>query len=304
MSQLAHLRQKIKSIQTTKKVTHAIRLVSMSLYSKLEKQDATLKYYTTSLRNFFLEHLRYAPTWKNPTLQPDDLLDTNPLVIVISSSKGLCGSLNSNLFRQLEIAFSSKDHKKTNFITVGSKGNKFIKEQNWGPIEYSYNELNSNNFITIADALVEKICNAPRRYSSVSLFGTQRYSFFSQRPRKATIIPLTVAQTTAIVKQEEASGQENPKEVYSNHDNDEIIWEQSNEEILEVLSAGYLRCSLIDMLFQSLLSEYSARFLAMDSSTTNAEKYLERLTMQYNKARQAAITKEVSELSAGFLGHY
>lgn len=289
MSQLAHLRQKIKSIQTTKKVTHALRLVSMSLYSKLEKQDATLKYYTKTIRNLFTEHLQYAPDWKNQVLLPNDLLDSNPLFIVVSSSRGLCGSLNSNLFRYLESAIFVKEHQEARYITVGAKAHKFIKERAMGTIEYSYNELNSNNFITIADALVEKILNAPKHYSSVALFGTERRSFVHQNPRKATIIPIIADQKKT---ETNAKNQE---------ENKEVIWEQSNEEILEVLSTGYLRCSIIDMLFQSLLSEYSARFLAMDSSTTNAEKFLERLTIQYNKARQASITKEVSELSAGFV---
>ncbi len=294
MSQLAYLRQKIKSIQTTKKVTHAIRLVSMSLYSKLEKQDATLKYYTQTVRNLFKDHLQYAPDWKNDVLLPNDLLDTKPLFIVVSSSRGLCGSLNSNLLRYLESAVFIKEHQKAQFITVGTKAHKFIKERNWGEITYSYNELNGNNFITIADSLVEKITNNQLHYSSVSLLGSERRSFFSQRPRKVTLIPLVIDQ---------AKTQEQPIIDAPNHNHEEeIIWEQRNEDILEVLSIGYLRCSIIDMLFQSLLSEYAARFIAMDGSTTNAEKYLEQLTLQFNKARQAAITREVSELSAGFLG--
>jgi F-type H+-transporting ATPase subunit gamma len=120
VSQLAYLRQKIKSIQTTKKVTHAIRLVSMSLYSKLEKQDNSLKYYTKTVRDLFKDHLQHAPEWKNPVLWPDDLLDTKPLFIVVSSSRGLCGSLNSNLFRYLETAIFVKEQKKVHFITIGT----------------------------------------------------------------------------------------------------------------------------------------------------------------------------------------
>lgn len=300
MSQLAHLRQKIKSIQTTKKVTHAIRLVSMSLYSKLERQDATLKYYTKTVRELFCDHLQYAPEWNNPVLVPQDLFDTNPLFIIVSSSRGLCGSLNSNLFRYLESAVFLKDQKKVSFITVGTKAHKFIKESGWGEVICNYAELNTNNFITVADSLVEKIVNAPVHYSSVSLLGSERRSFFSQRPRKMTLIPLSLE------KPQPTSGEQVPGDVTlgasQSHEEDEVIWEQQNEEILETLATGYLRCSLIDMLFQSLLAEYAARFLAMDNSTTNAEKYLEKLTLQYNKARQAAITKEVSELTAGCLG--
>jgi F-type H+-transporting ATPase subunit gamma len=208
--------------------------------------------------------------------------------------------LNSNLFRYLETAIFVKEQKKVHFITIGTKAHKFIKESGWGDIICSYNELNSNNFITVADSLVERIINTPVRYSSVSLLGSERRSFFSQRPRKVTLVPLAFDQPK--LTPHEQVTKDSMVTVPSQSHEEEIIWEQRNEEILEVLSVGYLRCSIIDMLFQSLLSEYAARFLAMDNSTTNAEKYLDRLTLQYNKARQAAITKEVSELSAGCLG--
>jgi F-type H+-transporting ATPase subunit gamma len=301
VSQLAYLRRKIKSVQTTKKVTHAIRLVSMSLYSKLEKQNDALQYYNKVVCDVFMDHLRAAPHWKSTVLFPDNSSHRAQLIIVVSSSRGLCGSLNSSLFRYVEAAISQEDQSIIpEFITVGTKAYKFIKEHNLGNIVCNYNELNSNNLITVIDSLVEMIMNASNNYSSVVIFGSERRSFFLQRPQKKILIPLIFDQQTKIptIKNENESVGEVAQKRYS----EDVIFEQSNEEILDVLSIGYLRCSLIDTLFQSLLSEHAARFLAMDSSTTNAEKYLNRLTLQYNKARQTAITKEVSELTAGFLG--
>lgn len=294
MSQLAHLRQKIRSIQTTKKVTHAIRLVSMSLYGKLEKQASHLHYYTKTVRSFFFEHLCQISAWKHPVLMPEHKERGRRLVVLVATSRGLCGSLNTNLFRHFsEHILPSLDFERCSFITVGAKAYKFVKEQLHQEVSFNYQELNSNNFITIADALLEKIIHAQNPYAAVSFVTTERKSFFCQMPKATQLIPLN----TSLVGEQVNAGQCAP------HGPGALIWEQPAEKILDSLAIGYVRSSIIEILFQALLSEYAARFLAMDGSTTNAEKYLERLTLQYNKARQAAITKEVSELTSGFMGN-
>lgn len=299
MLELARLKQQIKTIQTTKKVTHAIRLVSMSLYSKLEKQDATLKYYIKNVQDLFVDLTKTVPLWQNSILFPQDLFDTKPLFIIAATSKGLCGSLNSNLFRYLDQSIFLKDNQSSHFITLGQKAHKYVKDKGWDEIIGIYNEFNSSNFITIADALVERIVHGPVRYSSVSFFSNERKSFFTQRPYKLTLIPVVLEHQKDVLFEE--GEEEQAVGTHQFTETDDIIWEQHIEDVLDVLAVSYLRSSIISVLFQELLAEYSARFLAMDSSTTNAEKFLERLTLQYNKARQAAITKEVSELSAGFL---
>jgi F-type H+-transporting ATPase subunit gamma len=79
---------------------------------------------------------------------------------------------------------------------------------------------------------------------------------------------------------------------------DTILWEQPQEEVLDFLAIRYLRSTIIQHIFQALRAEHAARFMAMENSTNNAEKYLDRLTLQFNKLRQSLITKEVSELSS------
>ena len=84
MAQLSILKQKLNSIKTTKKITHAIRLISMSFYSKLEKQEQYLKEYQKRILTIFLELLKQNPEWKNKRLFPQDIMDKSPLVILIS----------------------------------------------------------------------------------------------------------------------------------------------------------------------------------------------------------------------------
>jgi len=283
---LIQLRQKIKSIQMTKKITHAVRLVSMSLYARMEKQDTSLKRYVQTMQHLFVRLSQCAPDWKSSLLLPENSPDENHLVIVIATSKGLCGSLNANLFRHFEATFDLQNAQNLNFITIGQKATKFIKDKPFGTLISTYTELHSNNFITIADDLVIKLMASS--FTSITIYSSELKSFFVQKPYRMELVPVNKISTDV------------SDQAFEGLDPDSMIWEQDRYELLDHLAPHYLRSSLMLILFQALRSEHAARFLAMENSTTNAEKYLEKLTLQYNKLRQALITKEVSELCAAF----
>jgi len=292
VAHLIQLRQKIKSIQTTKKITHAVRLVSMSLYARMEKQDVPLKRYVTTMQQLFIRLSQCVPDWKSPLLISEDSANSNPLVIIVGTSKGLCGSLNSNLFRYYESTCEFGTIPNLNIITIGQKATKFMKEQPFGTLICSYAELNSNNFITIADDLVVKL--KASNFSSVVMYSTELKSFFVQKPCHVNIIPINNTQ----------SGQQEPvrdiPQDFDGFEQESLIWEQDRYELLDYLAPQYLQSMIMHILFQALRAEHAARFLAMENSTANAEKYLERLTLQYNKLRQSLITREVAELCASF----
>jgi len=105
MSQLIQLRRKIKSFSSTKKITYAMRLTARSLYSRLEKQNVPLAYYKQTVEEIFKTLIKRATGWKNPILFPKDILNSKPLIIIVASSKGLCGSFNTNLFRYTQQHF-------------------------------------------------------------------------------------------------------------------------------------------------------------------------------------------------------
>lgn len=291
MSHLVQLREQIKAVQTTKKITHAVRLVSMSMYSKLEKFTTPHKTYFESIANFFTALLERKAGWQDPIFNPDDVLDSRPLFIIIATSKGLCGSLNSNLFRFLEQSIFTQPHQDAKFIVLGLRGIRYIKERSWGEVIYAYPELNSNNYTTIAEDIVDRIVNSNKNYSSVTFFGSRLQSFFQQQPKKMCLLPLR-HDDLGLFRRDDAA--------LENQDSlgDDPILEQQIDELLEYTAASYTYAYVLNVLFQAILAEHAARFLAMDSSTTNAEKYLEKLTLQYNKMRQAVITKEVAELSS------
>lgn len=288
MSKQIQLKEKIKSIQTTKKITHAIRLVAMSLHGKLRTQTPDIQNYSQKLTTLFYELLQYNENWQNPFLL-NNIPDTNPLFVIISTSKGLCGGLNSNLFKFILNNLELAKIQTPKFVTIGLKAPKFINDNNLGEIILSYNDFNSNNYLSIASNFMERAANKSSYFTSVTIFYNEPKSFFAQKPAMLKLLPFEVNQTTINTQK------------HTTKSSTELIWEQDNKRILDYLCLAYLKGQIINILLKALESEYSARFLAMDNSTTNAEKYIEKLILQYNKLRQAEITKEVSALCSGFM---
>ena len=179
-----------------------------------------------------------------------------------------------------------EEHQTPTFITIGNKATKLVEQQKLGKILESYTDLNSNNFTDIAMRIKKVIATTSdnAQYSSVTFYSTYLKNFFSQAPRKNTIIPLNY------LNEQKDNDQKNIEPV-------EPIWEQNIKEIADIMGMNYLQSNITHILFQALISEYAARFVSMDGATTNAESYLEKLTLQFNKLRQGLITKEVSELS-------
>jgi len=232
----------------------------MSLYSKLEKKNDPINYYKNTLQTFFCKIVELFPEWGNPVMLPKDILDSTPLIILITSTKGFCGGFNADLTKFFKRTFFKEEHQVPNFITVGQKATNFIKEENLGKTFYSFNTLNSNNYLNITNELIDIIINKDNNFSSISVYSNFFRNFFIQKPNKTIITPLDLSQTST----DEAKIL----------DRDDFIWENNPKE--------------------------AARFLAMDNATNNAEKILEQITRKYNKLRQASITKELLELSASF----
>jgi F-type H+-transporting ATPase subunit gamma len=210
-------------------------------------------------------------------LRPTEAAHHNPLIILIGSQKGLCGSFNASLFQ----LFSNRQKERSHYsvITVGKRATNYIQKSGQGKLIGFYNTFGLHNALTIAESLLREIIQ--HAYSSVVIYSNAAPSFFLQKPIAAQIIP---------------SG---PMEEVSS--TLEYEWEQPAQEILAFLAHQQILSQIQNALFQSLLAEHAARFISMDSSTRNAEQLLERMQRDYNKLRQAKITRELTELSSFFL---
>lgn len=286
------MRQKIKSIQTTKKITHALRLVSMSHYSRLEHQAQFVRTYVESLSSVFGDLLKNKADWNSPALAMWQRADACKIWIIVATSKGLCGSLNSNLFRFISKEIAEESAKNIKFITIGQKASTFVRDHLNGEIICSYNDFNSSNYLLITDDLITKVNDLKLCFSSVMFYFNEPKSFFVQKPSKFKLLPLS---------QEIFSKNNKFVQNQAYKQTRDLIWEQNVSVTLDFMLIRFIKSQISYIFLRSLISEYTARFIAMDSSTTNAEKYLEKLTLQYNKIRQSTITREISELSASFM---
>ena len=279
MSQLMQMRQRMKAVETIKKITHAMRLISMSTHSRMKHQEASLTRYQETINHLFAKAHALHPDYKDPLLQPEKTNKHHPLIILVGSQKGLCGSFNSALFQFVNL--QTLNQKRCSIITVGKRAYQFVQKKELGTVIASFDTFALHNMLTIADSIMQEIIHTRPHYSSVVVFSNRAPSFFAQKPTKQTIIPAAPAEKETMAK--------------------DFYWEQPAQEILDYLSHQYILSHVQQALFQSLLAEHAARFISMDSSTRNAKDMLESLQLNYNKLRQAKITRELTELSSFFL---
>lgn len=278
MAELIHMRQRIKTVSTIQKITHAMRLVSMSAHAQLGKQYHAIQRYhaavTSILRQLythFHELTRSAPAAPG---QPE-------LLIVIGSEKGLCGSFNSTLFYTLTEYIAQKN-RPISLIPIGKKATDFIQMAYAQRHIYSFSHLAPNTASGIAQALTERICDTAEPYPSVVVLSNAMKSFFIQTPRITPLIPVQLSPQHTDVTMPS------------------YTWDVDPRELMTYLTRQYITSTLHSLLIESLYAEHAARFVSMDSSTRNAERILEDTRLKYNKLRQAKITKEILELADTF----
>lgn len=310
MSQLIQLRQRIASIKKTCKITRAMRVMAMSLYLKFEKQRASAARYRYYYEQMLKSLCSHGYDGKQSLFFSEDILDTHQLIVIIATTKGLCGSFNTNLKRYFIKNFFLASHQKASFIVVGERAKEFLEAHGPYSIVEEYDEISSNNVLTIAEGIIDHITKQTPYYSSVTFYSNYFRNFFIQIPQKTRLIPFS-AKILGLSAEPQKEGAVAPEKIENKGLQDislgpeeivyeeEPLWEQDKADTMIYLGMHFIRSKILNILYDSLLAEQASRFLAMDQSTNNAEKYLEKLTLHYNKSRQGLITQEVSELSAG-----
>jgi F-type H+-transporting ATPase subunit gamma len=289
MAQLIDLQRRIKAIKSTKKVTHAMRLIAVSTYSKLkDKQQSFLKYKNSS-EEIFSRLLKAQTKWRSNIIFPEDETNQNPLCIIISSSRGLCGPFHNNLAKHAKEKLRFRRHQKPVFITIGKRAQRIAEDimKNRGQgsfvLKKHYESFNMENISKISAEITNEIFNAKASYSLVCTLSNTFKNLFAQIPKLNIVAPFKHSQQSNIIESEN------------------YIWEQDHNEILQQLIKNYVSSNIWNSILESILSENAARFVAMDSATNSAESHAETLSLQYNKMRQSIITREVLELSSSLI---
>jgi len=256
MSHFILLRQRIKVVETIKKTTSAMRLISMSIHTRLRHQKETLEAYVAAIRTVEQE----IPLQRTVG-QPE------PLIILIGSQKGLCGTFNEHLFTYLHRNHPLTSRSKV--ITIGKYASDYTKQQGITPIS-SYDKLSPSQFVAIARQVTAHLVQVTE--TTAHMYSNHPVSFFLQKP-EVTIVDI---------------GQQ--------------IAAQSQDSQTTYIRHLALQATILHHIYESLLAEQAARFVAMDTAYHNADKVLEQTKLDYNKTRQAYVTRELIELASSMSG--
>jgi F-type H+-transporting ATPase subunit gamma len=217
--------------------------------------------------------------------------EKNVLIVVVSSDRGLCGAFNSSILRQAEKHWHACEAagKKVQLATVGRKARDFFRRRQ-APLFFVFEEVWEDLGLASARKVAEKVLEPylAGKVDAVYLVYNEFKSAMSQEVVTELLFPLKELGTT----QAEEDRPEWDRER-------EFLFEPDRGTLLEVLVPMYIEVTLYRALLESMASELGARMTAMDAATKNANEVIERLTLQYNRARQAAITTELMEIIGG-----
>lgn len=278
MSQLIHLKQRLKAIASIKKITQTMRLISMSAHSKLKKQSNAMQHLKNEIKP-----LLCALNETDALFQNQENAQHDTLYILFASEKGLCGTFNSSMFGYFNKILTPNALLNSHIITVGKKTLQYAEQKNITPI-MSFDKVLPNRLEIIAQELYEQVITLQNNYKKIVCLYNHPKTFFLQVPETVQIVPI----------------QPDPCDTVSQLHLDLYEWPQEIDEVATSLFYTLLKVNILLILTNSMLSEQSARFLSMDNATRSAETLQKNMKLAFNKLRQAKITRELIELAAGF----
>ena len=289
MPNLKELKNRISSVKSTRKITSAMKMVAASKLRRAQELAESSRVYADSL-SFILSSL--AGNTKNSSDLPEILTGREnskiSLLIINSSDRGLCGGFNSNLFRNAKKWISDQQGlgKSVKIMTVGKKASSFYKKTDLD-IVASFEDLNSNDRqLQVSEEIKNKIMELfeNNEIDEVSILFNKFVSAISQEPTYQSLIPLSNDETS---------------EEESEANNSVFEFEPDKNDLLEYLVPRNFLTQIYRSVLESSASEHAARMTSMDNATRNAGDMIDRLTLTYNRTRQAFITKELIEIISG-----
>ena len=287
MASLDDLKKRITSVKSTQKITKAMKMVAAAKLKRAQESAEKGRPYSEKMNNVIL-NLSNGISDKEtaPKLLSGTGKDKIHLCVVMTSDRGLCGGFNSNIIKKAKIYFGEvlKEGKELKIITVGSKGNDQLKRNYGNKIieNVSFkNSKNANYFDAekVGKMIIEKF--EKEEFDICTIFYNQFKNVITQIPQAQKIIPLNTE-----------SADENELE-------DSYEFEPDEDEILNNLLPKNISTQIFKAMLENSASEQGARMSAMDNATRNAGEMVDKLTIQYNRSRQAAITKELIEIISG-----
>jgi F-type H+-transporting ATPase subunit gamma len=294
MSNLRDIKRRIRSVKNTGKITRAMQLVAASKMKRAQEAAVMARPYAQMLA----EMLSAMPRNAEGDIESGDnaFLTPRPVktrgILVLSTDRGLAGALNSNLFRFISAELPGDDIK---FVAVGRKGAQFLARTDRKLIaQFSiadkapYREVRP-----VVEALVQAYING-----EIDTIEVLFPRFVNNLRQDVTLEPITPIPDLNLFIEKHKGQRDETAEAPIPNDTREMLFEPSKAAILDQIVDLYIRREIRQRILEAQASEQSARMVAMKTATDNAHDLEQRLTLNYNKARQAAITQELVELSA------
>lgn len=295
MAGTKEIKRRIKSVKNTKKITKAMELVSASKMKRAVNATLSSRLYA----GYSWELLTSLSSKLDEITHPFFVENTGAdksLVVLITSNRGLCGSYNSQAIKKALTVLQSED--KHDVITVGKKGDSAMRRigQN---ITASFVEIPDNAKLADIRPLSEMITRKYKagEYKHIKIIYTDFISALTQKANARTLLPISKQEVKELIEETDFTHKEKLKE--ANTDNASYIFEGDINTLVESLAEKLVRMQVYQMILESSASEQSSRMVAMKNASEAASEMIDDLTLVFNKARQAGITQEISEISAG-----
>lgn len=271
------IKTRIRSMESTRQITRAMEMVASAKLRKAQQQAVNCQPYFETLYGVIWNIVGRGTDLDSPYLAKKT--GKKAVYVVISGDRGLAGGYNSNVMKLFVAEAGGKD---VSVLPIGKKGADALKFQGIAPMTENYTHAET---VSIGDcySVAKQLCKGflKGEFDAVYVVYTRFRSVLSQEPECLQLLPLQ-AENPAKVS--------NPKQ---------ILYEPDSKTVFEAIVPEYLGGVLYGTLCQSRASEQAARRTAMDAATQNAQEMIDSLSLQFNRARQAAITQEITEIVAG-----
>ena len=278
MANLKDIRDRIKSVKSIQKVTKAMKMVAAAKMRRAQERMEESRPYSNSLAEV-IQHL--LPDIDRDGLPLLDVRDVKrKAYVVVSADRGLAGAFNTNLLKVAQKEIDSFGKEKVDLFCIGKKGRDHFKRREYNIITSHVDfwaDMEFNSAITIGRSIIEHFTSG--KVDEIHVVYNYFINVGQQEVKSEVLLPLIYEEKNGVT-----------------HDR---LYEPSKEELVSSLIPRHLNVQMWKYLLESYASEQAARMLSMENATTNAQDMIKDLTLEFNKARQAAITTEMLEIVSG-----
>ena len=277
MAQSLHkTKRRIASVNSTKKITKAMELVATVKLKRFKNVMLQNEAYASELVNIIHHLFEHIENEENPYLVTSK--SETDLYIVVSSNLGLCASYNNNIYN---FVINNVNKETSKIIPIGYKGENFLRKEGYDLID-KYASINEHLSYTEIRKLGEKVTREfiQGNYRSIKLIYTHYVNSLKFVPEEMTIFPVQKVEAKSFIGYEP-------------------IYDPDAKTLIDELIPIYVSSTLYHKIIESQVSEQASRRTAMENANDNADEIIDKLTLEYNKARQAAITQEITEVVSG-----